>query len=328
MCLLRGPVRILQGQARSLCGCDLFWEGGGKKNGRMSRREFYDFNVWNYAKFHEVEQIDRETGKVKISETTQKPFTNWVQCGGRKCDACVSGRPTKLGHMQHYPMGFGHFSTLEDYSEIIGKSCTTCCGRDTVSSMAWLCGGCQDAVIDMSTTTLDDKEILKITREPAVCPSCKHKGYLQEVIECSNCTPQGKLPSRASIFDVDINVKRVSGPDGSNQNTLMITGYSAPYPIDPKLEAKPLDLDKTYAPTPMETQCEKFKIPMPAAVQRTPVTTAPAARQYSQQQAPAADTQQQAAPPPQQQQYQPPPQQQQEQPASRSPFGSGNMFGK
>lgn len=261
-------------------GCTLFWENP-KKGGRMSRRDMYSFTVLNYATFHHMEQLDRKTGQIVINERTGQPYMEWVQCKGRRCDMCVAGKETKKGHIQHYELGYGHFSQLAEYANEIGRGCRNCKAQNVIEPVAYLCGNCKDAVIDMGDTSLDDKDIKKMTNEDVVCPHCRHKGLLEEVVTCNSCGD----PKRADIFDVDSSFKRVQG-DG-NQTSLLFTGFGPICPVDVAYAeiAKPIDLGRIYVPDSIETQREKFKVSIPAGqpMQRQPVTGQPAAQPYGQQ---------------------------------------------
>jgi predicted RNA-binding Zn-ribbon protein involved in translation (DUF1610 family) len=272
-----GPFAAYKGKSEPCCGCDIFWETGGKKGGRMSRRDMKVFTVLNYATFHEVEQVD-QNGNFRMNDRTNKPYTNWVQCTGRKCDACLAQKPTKKGHVQHYSVGFGHFSQLKDYAKEIGKSCKSCGSKNSIEAVAYLCPNCKDAVIDMSTTQFTDEEINKMIDENIVCPHCRETVLLEEIVECKGCPN----PERAGIFDVDISIKKVAGPDGTNQSTLLFTGYGEICPVDPVYEAKPMELPRMFEPDSIEKQADKFKVAVPSAVPRQPVPASNVSRPWGQ----------------------------------------------
>jgi hypothetical protein len=277
-----GPFAYYKDKRDPCLGCDIFWETGGKKGGRMSRREMKAFTVLNLGTFHEVDEVDHK-GNVKISDKTKKPFTQWVKCTGRRCDACAQSKPTKKGHLQHYAMGYGHFSQLKEYSKTIGKCCTTCRGKDTIRELAYLCPNCKDAVIDMSTTHLTDEEIAKMVDGDVPCPHCRQSVLLEEVVECTGQMPDGSPcpeANRAGIFDVDISFKKVAGPEGTNQSTLMFTGFGPVCELDPVYGAKPMDFAKMYAPTPLEQQAEKFKTTLPSQTPRQPVPASQVSHAY------------------------------------------------
>lgn len=299
-----GPFVMYRDLRDPCLGCDLYWEGGGKKESRVSRREMYALTLLNYGTFHEVEETDRETGQVRMNEKTGKPYTQWVRCTGRRCDGCAAGKPTKKGHIQHWELGFGHFNALKDYSKYVGRNCLSCGTPESILPLAYLCEHCKEAVIDMSTTTLTDEEIAKAVDDEVVCPHCGQDTFLEEVIQCSACP----APARAGLYDVDLFVKRVQGE--GNQTSLHFTGHGPIAPIDPVFDAKPLDFEKMYAPDTLEKQSEKFKEPPRQTPPKTPTPNTQAARPYG-----GGQPQQQYSPPPAQAQYQPPPQQQYQAPA-------------
>lgn len=270
-----GPFAAYKDKRDPCVGCDIFWETGGKKGGRMSRREMKAFTVFNHAMFHEIEQLDAK-GNVRRSEKTGEPYKEWVKCSGRRCDACAAAKPTKKGHLQHYSSGFGHFSQIKDYAKEIGKCCKNCSGRNSISEVAYICPNCKDAVIDMSTTHLSDAEIAGMVDNDVACPHCHATVLLEEIVECSGCTN----PARAGIFDVDISLKKVAGPEGTNQSTLLFTGFGPVCELDASFEAKPLNLPKFFTPESLEVQAAKFGTAVPAQTPREPVPASQVARAW------------------------------------------------
>jgi hypothetical protein len=109
-------------------------------------------------------------------------------------------------------------------------------------------------------------DIDKITNEPVICPDCKNKDYLEEIVACSEC----KNPVKADIFSVDLKVERAveNANSKKSKTSLIITSYSNPKGIPPKfLEendkgmciAHPLDLPKIYGPDSIEVQEELIR---------------------------------------------------------------------
>ena len=258
-------------------GCDIFWETGGSKGGRMSRRDMNAFTLYNHATFHEVDSVDYKTGNIKMNPKTNRPYTEWQKCAGRRCDACAAGKPTKKGHFQHYEVGFGHFGQIKDYSKIIGKGCHTCKTKNSLHELAYLCPHCKDAVIDLSTSHLKDSEIAKMVDDLVQCPHCRQKGLLEEIIECST---QGCPEAvRAGIFDADISFKKVEG-EKSNANSLLFTEYGPISDLDPSIEVKMFDFTKMFAPTPLDVQADYFKQAASQLPPRQPVPAEQVARNY------------------------------------------------
>lgn len=303
-----GPYAGSKDKAQPCHGCDLFWSGmerdqnGKRTQGRMSRREMYVFTILDYGVYHHVEQIDYKTGGIRVNEQTNQPWMHWTKCEGQGCSACQAGKETRRGATRHWALGWGHYTTLLDTDKQIGKSCSNCHSINSIVSIAWTCPQCGDAFVDMTNTTMKAKEVDELVSKPVQC-KCGFNGFAQEIIECRQCTPAGGTAKRATIFDVDMNVKRVQSANGGNQTSLQISNWSAPGPIDPHFKDfnKALDLATIYAPTPLEKQRELFQI-SGAPTQRTPVTSGEAARPWAQHQQQAPQTQ----PQPQQNPYQAP----------------------
>lgn len=269
-------------------GCDLFWSSmktdpasGKKVKGFMGKRDMSVFTVLDYRIYHKVEQVDRN-GQVRKNDAGQV-YYSWVKCGknseGRGgCDACDEGTETKQGHRLHWPMGSDHYNALLAFDENIGKGCTTCGGRATIRNEAWLCANpdCGEAVLD-SQTRLPKGDIENIVNKPNKCRACGYEGLLIELINCSSCTPGGHTPRRANLFDVDLQIKRIEARDGTNRTSLSIVGWSDPSPVAKQYAelAKPKDLPKIFAPTPLEKQAYLFQIEVP----REPTTAG--ARPYA-----------------------------------------------
>lgn len=238
-------------------GCDRFFsdmvvnpETGKKKKGPMSRANKTAFTVLHYHPYHKTESTDRD-GKVRKNEETGEPYYDWVPCTGRGCALCKEKAETKQVHRMHWPVPSTHFNLLTgEISNGIGESCANCGNHRSIQAIAWLCEKCQDAVIDMGETQLKNSEIDALVTKECKCPNCGHTGYLQEVIECKKCDNA----RRASLFDVDFEVKRVA--TGQNDATILVMGEHEVCDISKDLIelAKPLDLPSIYSPTPMEVQ--------------------------------------------------------------------------
>jgi hypothetical protein len=230
---------------------------------RMSHQEKNVVCVFDYAKYHEVEERDYKTGEVRVNQQTKEPFWKWVKCAGRLCEYCRAGKyKEKTGHSTHWPMSKQHFDTLVSASDHIGKSCRNCGTTDSIETLGWQCGGCGDPVVDMESTELTDDQIREKTSLVYLCPHCQRFDFLVEVFECKICAGMGKQGARASIFDVDLKVGYVPNPNQqSKAKILNVSGWSVPYPIDPKYAeeaGKLVDLTARYAPTPMSVQIERF----------------------------------------------------------------------
>lgn len=281
-----GPFASDRNKKQPCHGCDLFWSSmkedpqrpGRKKPGFMSKRDMSVFTVIDYNTYHKVEQIDQQTGRVRTNDKGE-PYYNWIKCGGRVCDACDAGKETKQGKRLHWAMGSDHYNTLLTSDKDIGRSCVTCGENEVIHMEAWLCTQCGEAVID-DRSRLSEKDIDDIVLKPATCKQCGHHGFLQELINCTNCTSAGREPKRATLFDVDIKVRRVEASDGSNRSTLNVSGFSKPGPVSKTFQEynKPEELNKIYAPTPLEVQAVLFQV-----VNREPVPASDLSRPYNNQ---------------------------------------------
>lgn len=282
-----GPLSDFKGKADPCNGCDWFWyewdqrkSNGADRPKSISRRDMWAFSVLVLAPFHKMDDLDRETGEIRRNDRGE-PYYNWIKCQGRGCDGCAAGKETKQGHRLHWSMGMSHANTLFEYERVVGNHCRVCCQADCVQSVAWICQNpdCGEAVIEMAKTSLKDEEIDKLTSFESICPHCGVKGWLKELHECVNCKGAGREGDRATLFDVDLSVKRVEASDGSDQTTLSIVRHSLPKPIDAiygEELRKPLNLPAIFSPTDMERQIALFgKAPSRGQnMQRAPVNSA------------------------------------------------------
>ena len=212
-----GPLANYRDRRAACHGCDIFWETVGRnsdgrlESSRISRQNKYAFSVFDYGKYHKLEQYDRESGKVKVNSVTKEPYFNWVKCQGQGCDACKAGKESKDGNMSHWPVNYTHFQVLRDAELEIGKSCTTCGTVDSIISRGWMCGHCGECAVDMDSCDLKQKELLEMTDNPYQCPSCDQTSFLKEVYECRACSARGQTGVRATLFDVNLRAPFYSG---------------------------------------------------------------------------------------------------------------------
>lgn len=258
----------IEEQRKSCHGCDIFWETaertttGRLESSRMGRQQKYAFALYDYGMYHKVEQIDRQTGQPRVNKK-KEPYYNWVKCGGQGCDMCQAGKEVKYGSSTHFPMNWTELQIIRAAESDVGASCKVCQTQNCITSLAWTCQGCGEACIDMSTSTLKKDELLKMTDEEFTCPHCSTKGLLVEVFECAVCSSRGQQGARASIFDVDMQLRYIVAGD---KKVLSVVGFSIPYPITAAEVAKwpgidkPQDIVKRYAPDSLEFQAQRFGI--------------------------------------------------------------------
>lgn len=276
-----GPRHDSKAHREACLACDRFWEEmaatKGDRNARrsMSKRNLYVFNVIHFAPYFEVPQVDKKTKQVRLKEDGKTPWTMWL-CGNNispEDKARAIGQ--KDSHLCHWAVGHGHFQVLMATNRDIETMCANCGTREgqdgapAIKVEEWNCGNpeCGATLIDMSATHLSPEEIARAVNAPMVCRACKGSFFPEEAISCTKCFDQAR---RASLYDVDLRVKRVqTGGQNSKQTQLMITGWSDPRPIDQKyqnLVEHLYDLPKIYAPTPVEVQAKLFEMDLPADV--------------------------------------------------------------
>lgn len=264
-----GPHRNSKKLRQPCLGCDIFWEDYAANKGNklhvkkisMSRR--YGFAVMDLGRWHKVAQVD-DNNNPKLNDKGE-PYYNWEKdTGGRNCPIRAAALESKDGHMLSWDMPETQFTQLNGYSESIGSCCITCGQKDCITSVMWQCANpqCGDLVVDLDSTTLNPEQIVELTSNLYSCRACGETNFPEEVIDCSNCGPNGQSPQRASIFDVDMKIKTQDNPGAGA--TLILIGFSAPGPIVPELEElakSAANLDKKFAPTPMAKQIELFGPP-------------------------------------------------------------------
>lgn len=270
-----GPFRNNKKLRDPCYGCDIYWDdyqtrkdsGSLKTNkGKISYAPKYAFAVIDMGTFHKVAQTDAH-GNVKMSPKGE-PYTEWEKCVGQGCQGCRTAIETKKGHAQPWAMAKAHFNQLNGTAEYIGGCCVTCGGREVVSTVMWQCSNpqCGDLIVDMSTSTLTLDQIQELVYKPYTCRECQTTNYPEEVIQCVNCTPTGREPRRASIFDVNMQVK-LQKTGNNDTTTLQVLSFSDPCGVEAEFEhlltALP-DLEKRFAPTPLNIQAEQFKYTPPA----------------------------------------------------------------
>lgn len=264
-----GPLAFLKDRRQPCRGCDIYWETrvpdpktGRMKRGRMGRREMNTFSWLHHMTYAKAPVIDSRTGQVKTKENGEQILA-WTKVEPH-LRLQYSQFEQKPAHVLHWSLGSAHWETLWNTDKLIGMSCTTCGQKDAIQTTGWVCNDCGHPLIDMATTTYPMAEIDKLTSKDMTCGHCGYTGRPYEMFACLNCSPLNRTPTRATVFDVDMSVMRVlTSGDGGNQTALQIPSWSEPRPIDPQLQeiAKPLPLDRIFAPTPYEEQVEIFGPP-------------------------------------------------------------------
>jgi hypothetical protein len=265
-----GPLWTNKKMAQPCPPCTIFWEDvrerqakkarGDTTKGpnRMSCRDQFAFNVFDYGLYFEMPDVDRN-GQMRINQKTQQPFMHWEK--GNPNDPRYSGRPWKHGHLSAWPMAQTYKDMLVTRAKDIGKSCVNCKTLNSIESTMRVCGNpqCGQYIYDPNNCTLTNEQREQIDDYPYTCPHCQQTSYTNELLQCLAC----QNPVRASIFDVDLEVSRM-GTKGQ-QTYLIIHNYSEPRPIqiaDPEVlkTIQPLDLLKKFAPTTPEAAAKLFNM--------------------------------------------------------------------
>lgn len=289
-----GPFRMLRSKRDACYGCDMFWEDfserkrtGARTPNRISMREMYVFNVIDMGVFYKTEQLDK-SGNPKVNGKTGEPFWEWKKLLNPN-DPHAIGKETRKGKLMTWAMGQAHFNSLKGYADHISQHCATCGARGDdpmnppIVTHAWQCSNedCGVPVIRLSDTQLGPQQIGEVVSTPHNCRACGQTNFLEEVKVCGpgcGAPGQGYEPVRATIFDVDMQVKRQKSSDG-NQTQLIVLATSNPKPVDPAFDdlvKKVIDLPARYSPTSLEDQSQLWNY-------TPPVNTDPTshAQQYS-----------------------------------------------
>ena len=318
-----GPLWGSKKNAQPCPSCVIFWEDvnerkakkarGDQTKGprRMSCRDQFAFNVFDYGMYFEIPDTDR-SGAPRMNPKTNTPYTSWVK--GNANDPQFTGKPWKQGQLLAWPMGGTYKDTLIEWAKKIGQSCKGCGSMGSIRTTMKICGNpqCGQFIYDPNNCTLSNEQREQIDFYPFTCPHCAQVGYVGEVIECSNVNCQ--QTERATLFDVDLQVQRL-GTKGQ-QTFLQIFTHSEPRPIqvaDPEVlkTIQPLDLLKKFTPTSPEAQAKLFSIPTEVPQQAQPPAMGaqgipPMEMQQEMQQTPMQQMQQQMPmQPPMQQMQQP-----------------------
>jgi hypothetical protein len=261
-----GPFVGTKNKADPCHGCDMFWEDwnirkqkgrDAKTPNRVSLRDKWVWNWLNYGLFHKLDRVDKTTGQLVVNQSTGEPYYDWVLDTGPKCEARALAKESKQGHMQPWPLGYRYFKILQTQSEYIGGHCTSCGTSDSIVLRAWACAQCGKVHLDPFKTQLNDKEIEEMTSSLYKCGGCGNIGFLSELVECASCDK----PRRATLFDVDMLVTREKSEDEQGTQLVVLKVFDpAPIADEFKETAKPLALDRMYAPDSLEVQARKFKI--------------------------------------------------------------------
>jgi ribosomal protein L37E len=279
-----GPYHMNRNKRSPCHGCDMFWEDfeirkqrsaelGTKVNNpkRIGKSNKYVITVLDTGMFYESESIDSKTGQPRVNKDG-KPFMDWHKLRYAN-DPMAQGKKMKQGMVMPWAMNNTEFELLQSFSEKNIGTCCSGCGTwghamsPTLQTLQYVCQGCSNVLIDKQTSTIPPNQIDEIVKLPIGCQRCGQRNFALEVVHCPTCVQKGTTPRRSSLWDVDIQVRLVKSLKDPKKHELMIDGYSAPMPINQQFEdiAKPLDLVKIYAPTPLDQQAALWSIQQSSA---------------------------------------------------------------
>lgn len=291
-----GPYRRFKNKREACYGCEMFWEDYAEREAirqktgqrpnkprRVSMSDKRVFTVLDYGTFYKAEQIG-SNGQV-VLKRDGTPFYDWKKMLYANDPGAV-GRELMHGRVMPWPMNDGQFKTLRAYNDsVIRLSCTTCktyghivmqpgglMQTIGVQSVSHNCRHCGNIVVDCRNSTMPPQQIDEIVGSPVQCPRCGTKDFLDEAIFCEKCAAQGTQPVRATIWDVDLQVRLQQDPQDSTKNQLIIVGHSEPRPVADGYanKAQPLDLASIFRPTSLEEQATLWNIGQAPAPQQQP----------------------------------------------------------
>jgi len=251
---------------------------------RMSVRDRFAYTVYDYGLYFKVPDMDRN-GTVRTNKEGT-PYTHWEK--GDANDPKYAGKEHKYGHLQALCLNDVQHNALIEHDAVVGVDCVSCGNRGCVSATWKICGNsqCGQPVYEPRNCALTAEQRQDLDNNPYMCPHCNVKGFIDEIIACAHC----QNPKRATIFDVDIQLKSVGAKE--DKKYIQIINTSEPRPIqiaDPETAAavKSLPLDKKFAPTSPDTQYSLMSItrptdaptqqvaqyaaPIPQAVEQSPI---------------------------------------------------------
>lgn len=264
-----GPLGGFKGKGEPSLVSDWYWWEWAERNrtgdkehpNTLRRSDMCAVSVLVQAPFYKVPQTDKD-GKVRMDEKKKQPYMMWAKGSTRGNDQyALGGYERKDGHVMHWSLGYNQWNTLTEYANSLATSCRSCHGQDTIRELALVCRACGEPVVEIDTTTLSDAELNKIRDEQVKCHHCQVSGFLDNVIQCTNCAHA----EEATLFDFDLEVTQVKASDGGKGFNLVIRKAIGPRDISPMYkddERKSLDLTKIFAPFSMEQQL-KILGPLP-----------------------------------------------------------------
>lgn len=210
-----------------------------------SPQDVFAFTAVHLDWYHETPW--EKDGEIQINKKTGKPFTNLTLCEGRGCKVCrTEGEESRVfGRRGHLTLAYTHKNYLMAKADKLSRHCR--CGEE-LEVVSMLCPKCGNVMIDMETTDLTDKQIGEYHRDGMVCGKCGRKMIMLDEYDCDCGNPQP-----LSIFDVDVELSKVSTSDNKTQ---LDVAFGKPGPLDERYkgDTEPYDFSEIFAPPTIEVQ--------------------------------------------------------------------------
>lgn len=258
-----GPFSAFPEFREECQGCSMHEED------RVSMRQLFAYTVLIFGDFIESEQVDAH-GIVKRDKRGE-PYKIWKKMSQGEMHLKyrnLVGTPRHRTYDKRiWSMGLSHWNILWANHDIIGQNCKSCGSSKSIITTVWSCPTCEAPIIDMRTTLMNEEQVMRVTRNMHTCSTCGEKNFLKEELECLTCDH----PSRQSIFDINLFVRRVPKPTKRNADAkeLVIDGFSLPKKIPNELcvsidgkppVASPFDLTSILAPDSLEAQAAVYGV--------------------------------------------------------------------
>lgn len=223
----------------------------------VSFRLLHTFTAIHLAYFHLVTIEDDHGRPLKYEKGARKGevMKEKVLCDGRRCVHCQNKVDRVFGKKVYWSLGQRFMELLTGTIVEIAKDCRSC-GKGRLNNIGWECPECGKLIVDESNPKLTDVEINAVTCNPYRC-DCGFHGFLERIAECDTCQD----PKPTSVFDVDLEVKRV----GEAPSTIIqIPRWTVTELTDElKKMSSPYPFENIFAPEPLDGQARSLKISNP-----------------------------------------------------------------
>jgi hypothetical protein len=215
-------------------------------------------DMFNTRNLHTLTLIDYS--RLHILPTNDEKKKDYRPCVGPRCIICKEGlKPETVGR-RHWALGPAHFGIVRDTNLKIGQRCISC-RTGTISIINLLCSKCGEPLFtDQQLGSMRDDALLETLSRKYECGQCGSVGMPEEEKECSDC----KDPIRASIFDTNLILKKVTSAD-SDYPTLTVEPTYKFEDIPPEyLGLEPYDFDiKVFPELSLDLQSKIYKVKNP-----------------------------------------------------------------